>query len=278
MSLPLDVKVEKALGFLKLHEPDAIHLSSDGYYLAFSGGKDSVVMKRLARMAGVDFKDHYNNTTIDPPELVRFIKDEHPETTWNSKGVHLCTRIVQKRNPPTRLGRWCCSEYKEQGGNGLFKLIGVRAAESPRRKGMWKPFMINKRKGLIGCPILYWTDEDIWNFIKRENIPYCKLYDEGFKRLGCVGCPMGGPKSQRKEFDRWPRYEALWKKAFKRLYEGYRDEPNRKGEPRFFAKYDCWEDFWDWWISGKKGVAPAVCQGQFMFTSEEEFEEADLTL
>ena len=42
-----------------------------GYWLAFSGGKDSIVLHRLAEMAGVKFDAHYGLTTIDPPELVQ---------------------------------------------------------------------------------------------------------------------------------------------------------------------------------------------------------------
>lgn len=61
-------KVQQAIDRFKAFEPE------DGYYLAFSGGKDSVVIKRLAEMANVKFDAHYNITSVDPPELVKFIK------------------------------------------------------------------------------------------------------------------------------------------------------------------------------------------------------------
>lgn len=41
--------------------------------------------------------------------------------------------------------------------------------------------------------IIDWTDEDVWEFLRAYKIPYCELYNEGFKRLGCIGCPLGGP-------------------------------------------------------------------------------------
>lgn len=66
-------KVETAIKRLQTFEPP------EGYYLAFSGGKDSVVIKALADMAGVKYDARYNLTSVDPPELVRFIKDEHPD-------------------------------------------------------------------------------------------------------------------------------------------------------------------------------------------------------
>lgn len=66
-------KVQTAIERLKVFEPE------EGYYLAFSGGKDSVVVKALANMAGVKYDAHYNVTTVDPPELVQFIKEKHPD-------------------------------------------------------------------------------------------------------------------------------------------------------------------------------------------------------
>ena len=61
-------RVETAIERLKAFEPP------EGYWLAFSGGKDSVVVKALADMAGVKYEAHYQNTSVDPPELVQFIK------------------------------------------------------------------------------------------------------------------------------------------------------------------------------------------------------------
>ena len=52
------------------------------YYGCFSGGKDSIVIKRLTEMAGVDVEWHYNVTTIDPPELVRYIREHHKDVIW----------------------------------------------------------------------------------------------------------------------------------------------------------------------------------------------------
>ena len=66
-------------------------------------------------------------------------------------------------------------------------------------------------------PIVDWTDEEVWEFIHEYKVPYCCLYDEGFKRLGCVGCPMGRRKNREREFERWPKYKALYLKAFERM-------------------------------------------------------------
>ena len=163
--------------------------------------------------------------------------------------------------PPTRLIRWCCQIYKEQGGKGLLRSIGVRAPESTRRKGLW---LIcnnhNKDKGIILCPIVYWTDKDIWNYIREEKLEYCALYDEGFKRLGCVGCPMGNP---RRDFERWPRYELLWKRAIKRYYDKFYNTPRNDGKERSVSRYETFDDYWNWWIEAKDKDDGNDCQLSF---------------
>ena len=98
-------KVDIAIQRLKSFAPD------NGYFLAFSGGKDSVTIKRLAQMAGVKFEAHYSVTSVDPPELVQFIKREHPDVQRdvpkdsNGKPITMWTLIPQKLMPPTRIVR-----------------------------------------------------------------------------------------------------------------------------------------------------------------------------
>ena len=65
-------RVQLAIDRLREFEPE------DGYYVAFSGGKDSQVVLDLVRRSDVKYDAHYNWTTVDPPELARFIKREYP--------------------------------------------------------------------------------------------------------------------------------------------------------------------------------------------------------
>ena len=127
-------KVALSIEALRTFEPE------EGYYLAFSGGKDSVVIKALCDMAGVKYDAHYSVTSVDPPELVQFIKEQHPDvardiphdgagkplTMWNIIPPHLM--------PPTQLVRYCCEVLKETGGYGRLVVTGVRWAESRNRK------------------------------------------------------------------------------------------------------------------------------------------------
>ena len=68
-------------------------------------------------------------------------------------------------------------------------------------------------------PIIDWTDGEVWEFLKQYNIPYCTLYDEGFKRLGCIGCPMGSKEQREREFERYPKYKNLYMIAFQKMVE-----------------------------------------------------------
>lgn len=141
-------KVEQAIKRLRDYEPE------DGYYLAFSGGKDSVTIKALADMAGVKYDAHYQVTSIDPPELVQFVKTfddvsmDIPRDK-DGKAWTMWRLIVEKRIPPTRVARYCCLYLKEHGGTGRFKVTGVRHAESTKRKNRGGCRIINITPGQV---------------------------------------------------------------------------------------------------------------------------------
>jgi len=253
LAIPLSEKVRKAILLIQEYEPKALELSPDGYYVAFSGGKDSIVMAKIFEMSGVKYQLWYNNVTIDPPELVRFIKDKYPQAKWNSGKKNLPAQMVnESQGPPTRIARWCCEIYKEQGGKEYFKSIGVRAEESARRKGAWQTLSIDRKsKTPVMCPILYFTEKDVWQFIRQEKLEYCSLYDEGFKRLGCIGCPMSGPTGQARDFARWPKYEEMWRRGFVAYWDKYKGLPRRDGGDRWIEKMETVDDLWKWWTSGK---------------------------
>jgi phosphoadenosine phosphosulfate reductase len=255
--------VDRAIDLLQAHEPP------EGYYLAFSGGKDSCVIKFLAQLAGVKFEAWYSNTTIDPPELVYFIKREHPDVEWSQpKYGNMMHRVATApKVPPTRSCRWCCEEYKEHRGNGQEKIFGIRAAESRTRENNWVEVGTDKYNNTAICPILYWTDKQLWKFIYHYKIPYCGLYDEGFNRLGCVGCPLSS--SQNKEFARWPNFERNWKRAIIVNWTKWKGIPTKTGKPRYHAKFETGEDFWQWWRHYKvPDYIRGNCQMELLWTNE----------
>jgi len=188
----------------------------DGYWLAFSGGKDSIVILDLAQKAGVKFTAHFNVTTVDPPELLRFIRDNYQRDVvrWERPAKSMFKLIVEKMMPPTRIDRYCCEHLKERGGKGRFVITGIRWAESTRRskRRMTESCFRDSRKRYLN-PIIEWSVADVWQYIRENKLPYCCLYDQGFKRVGCVGCPMAGDKRVM-EFERWPKFERAYRKAF----------------------------------------------------------------
>ena len=278
----------------------------EGLYLAFSGGKDSVVTKRLLDMSGAKYDSHYRVTSVDPPELVRFIRDQYgdvdrevprddmgePITMWNL--------IPRKLMPPTRLVRYCCEELKESGGEGRMTVTGVRWAESKNREDNQGVVTIMSRsvhKELDGntdfrptrqggvmlmndndenrklvefCyrrhkttlnPIIDWTDAEIWQFIRQEKIPYCCLYDEGFHRLGCIGCPMATRRGRSIEFARWPKYKTAYLHAFEKMIQEREQRGKIDGTWRMGTGP---MEVFHWWM--QDGVMP----GQFVM---EEFDD-----
>jgi len=237
ISEPLDQKVEKSIAAFKLYEPAALtwDMFEPWFHGCTSHGKDSGVARRLQEMSGVAAKWYNSHTTIDPPELIRFGRETHPDTIVSYPKIPMLQMLAEKKGtgPPTRISRWCCEMYKENGCYGQIKVFGVRATESGNRKANWRLWTpLRDDRSWVLNPILYWTDADIWEFTHRENIPYCKLYDEKdangekiFTRLGCIGCPMGGRKGRMAEFERWPGYEKAWKNAFKKFWNNWHGVP-----------------------------------------------------
>ena len=198
-------KVKVAINRLKLHEP------KEGYYLAFSGGKDSCVCYELCKMAGVKFTAHYHVTTVDPPELIYFIREHYPDA-WENRTrpkKSMWQLIVDHGILPQRQIRYCCKELKEGNGKGHVVVTGVRRAESVARSKLYTSEICIP--GYVH-PIFDWTTTEVWEFIKKYNVPYCSLYGEGFHRLGCIGCPFAGKSQRLKELERWPKYKELYLK------------------------------------------------------------------
>lgn len=300
----LQEKIKKSIERLKAFCPP------EGYYLAFSGGKDSVVCKALLDMSGCKYDATYRVTSVDPPELVRFIKNQHPDVRRevprdkNGKPITMWSLIATKMLVPTRWMRFCCSDLKEGGGDGRMVVTGVRWAESQNRRNnqgavtiMWKAasreiqtedFRTTQRGGVVlvndnedsrrmveQCykrhkttvnPIIEWTDDDVWEFIRSNNIPYCCLYDEGFKRLGCIGCPLAGTKDRERELVRWPKYKDAYLRAFQKLL----DNRQRSGKPfrmqQDYTKATA-QDVFNWWMEYD------VLPGQFNLFEDYEEEE-----
>ena len=262
-------KVQKAIDRLRAFEP------AEGYALGFSGGKDSLCVYHLAKEAGVKFEAHYHLTTVDPPEVVYFIRDQYPDVIIDRPALSMWQLIEKKMCLPTRIMRWCCSELKESQLTGRTLITGVRWAESVSRLNKRAVLEINSnskhqimlnsdndeaRKMFEVCalkgkhvlnPIVDWTTEEVWEYINSRGIRYCSLYDEGWSRLGCIGCPMSGEKGMMRDFARWPKYYDLYLHAVERVFSAR----ERAGLP---TRWPNAQAVMDWWIHGGGHDTPEV--------------------
>lgn len=196
--------------------------------------------------------------------------------------------MIKIYGPPFRQARWCCALFKENIVPGRIVSTGVRWQESRQRsnreafetiekKPKYKKkatfedlILINDndaKRGIIDkCaikgrvvsnPIIDWKNKDIWGFIRSEGIKYNPLYDMGYSRVGCIGCPMAGYAGRCKEFSDFPKYRDNYIKAFDRFLK------RKEAEGYQSTLYKTAQEMFDWWIEDPK------MQGQVSLFEEE---------
>lgn len=232
-------KVAIAIKRIKEFEPP------EGYYVAFSGGKDSVVVYDLVKRSGVKYDVHHHLTTVDPPELIRFMREHFGEVPLEKPAINMWKLIIHNKMPPTRLMRYCCRELKERGGVDRRIITGIRWAESLRRnKRRVMEHCMQNHKKIFVHPIIDWANEDVWEYIRVNHLPYCGLYDEGFDRLGCIMCPNKRTQGMLNDAKRWPTYKMAYLKAFDKML-------TRRANEGLETKWSSAEEVMHWWIYGK---------------------------
>jgi len=230
-----------AIERLQMFEPAALAKSPDGYYVAVSGGKDSDVAWDLVRRSGVRHTAHYHVTTCDPPELVRHVANQR-DIFFEKPEMTMWQLIRKKKLAPTRNRRFCCEILKERGGIDRLVVTGVRWEESSKRakRKMFETCYRQKNKQFLNV-IIEWRTSDVWEYIRTHDLKVCELYAEGWKRLGCVLCPM--KRDIEREMTRWPRITDMWRRA---IIESYRQ--------RDFSRFDSAEAYWRWWLARDKQI------------------------
>lgn len=242
-----------------------------------SGGKDSAICREIVRRAGIPYEVQHNLTTADAPQTIYYLRENFRRLEqegiscqvnypfYRGQRVSMWTLIPIKKFPPTRIQRYCCQVLKEEGGQGRFIITGVRWAESVKRKqkrGIYENFVRDPAKKIIlnndndekrllfeNCaikgkricnPIVDWKDRDVWDYIQSEHLLVNPLYDMGFFRVGCIGCPMAG-KIRWKEFSLFPAYKQAYVRAFGRML----DNILASGVE---SKWKTAEDVFSWWM------------------------------
>lgn len=275
------------------HTIDVIRLAakmSRQYYEAplivtYSGGKDSDVLADIAIKSGAEVEFLNSHTTVDAPETVYHIRKKFrnfEERGYKTKikmpDETMWELIEERKIPPSRFARYCCSVLKEQSTPHRFIATGIRKDESRQRatrnefeiRGktkktaqlytyehtsevyieaqekdeIWDCNFIKaakKNKSIICNPIFNWTEKDVWNYIRENKIEYNPLYDRGYTRVGCIGCPLGGRKSQLRAFADYPKYKEAYIRAFQRMIERRKNDGLR-------TDWKTGEECFLWWI------------------------------
>ncbi|RLI81071.1 hypothetical protein DRP04_06945 [Archaeoglobales archaeon] len=179
----------------------AVNIFRDNLALAFSGGKDSLVVLHIALKIKPDIKVVFNNTTVEFPETIKFVRQLAKE--WN---INLYTTIpekhflkaVKERGWANHENRWCCNPYKKEPALKFFKenrikaeITGTIRTESIYRRSL-APFKEFKDGFIRVNPIYDWNDKEVWEYIKQHELPYNPLYDLKYRRIGCWCCPLNG--------------------------------------------------------------------------------------
>lgn len=198
--------------------------------VGFSGGKDSQVVYDLMKRARVEFKAYYNES-FESNTTKKFIKEYYPEVVWRKDhkfGFIQNISVNHNGLLPTKEIAYCCADYKH---NPKYvdecSVVGVRRAESNVRKNRTTISYKNKRTATkmksetsryfrdscqsVGTasiiqllPIVDWTDEDVWNYIKVRNLPINPEYRYS-NRIGCIVCPKANFKKNYNSLMKYPK-------------------------------------------------------------------------
>ena len=147
--------VRKGEKFALMYDPE------DGYYNTFSGGKDSQALYHIVKMAGVKFKTHMSLTSVDPGDVIRFVKAEYPSVIRHKPKMSMFKAAVEHKILPTMRVRWCCADFKESAGAGKVTLIGIRAEESTRRAKRHEVEVSNKNFSGNIDEFEQWSEKEI---------------------------------------------------------------------------------------------------------------------
>lgn len=273
---------DEAVKLLQYYEHMAIEYDPRGYCVSTSEGKDSRVVGHLMRRAGVRHYYLHNITGIDPPELIYFQRrnfrayEDAGHLTYDVMyDKSMWTLMLERGVPPMRQMRYCCLSLKEryvpEQGRAIMAM-GVRKSESAGRakKRDELEIVANGRKGkniimpwdddenrrtFEACqkfaerrvnPIAYWTTADVWAYSEDVHLEQCQLYQEGFRRLGCIGCPNASRREREMQFARWPKVREAYLRALQRMIAARTD----KGLP-LYPHHRSAEDWFAWWIEDR---------------------------
>lgn len=251
-------KIIKAIELLRKYEKLAVQLNFEGYYLAFSGGKDSQLLYLIAELSGVKFQAYFSNTTNELSENVKFIRKYYPSVKFLNPKENFY-KLVSRKGLPTIKMRYCCAILKEGVGAGYAVLTGERKEESSKRKkysdvsvqsrsikrnkaisetDIVKHECIKGKDKLRIRPLLEFSEKEVWEILKYYSKPFNPCYEKQ-GRVGCILCPFAKREQVENHLQAYPKVKTTLLKNL----QIYLDKKNSV----FGSAEECFE----WWLQKK---------------------------
>lgn len=276
-------KEKQAIEYLKLFEPpdDAYYLCYSG-----GKDSDAIrILAKLAGVRHII--EHNLTTVDTPETVyyIKSIPDIHinyPKLSmWKlieSKGIpptrfiRYCCSELKERGGKGKLkitGVRKAESVKRKKNGGLIKMIGKPKTTRKLADEMGLDYEIPRSDGLVmnmdnddsrrfveQCyrtrstminPIIDWTDDDVWEFLNHYGCKSNPLYEDGFNRIGCIGCPLVSVSIKIKDFNRYPKYKEHYIRAFDRMLKK-REEKGTTHKDYYTRDWSSGEAVFNWWI------------------------------
>lgn len=231
----LQKKIDQAIRLIQAADKKAAAVGQP-VEICYSGGKDSDVILELAKMAGINYRAIYKNTTIDPPGTIAHAKENGAEILQPKERFF---ELVARNGAPNRFCRHCCKFLKEY--KVLDKsIIGVRRSESVKRAARYSEptecrFYGSKKEHVEAFyPILDWSDQDVVDFINERHIKVHSLYYrkdgsiDAKRRLGCMCCPLASTKKRLTQLREYPGIVKAYIRAQQKFRDSHPDSKSTK--------------------------------------------------
>jgi phosphoadenosine phosphosulfate reductase len=215
--------------------------------------------------------------TVQYVKSQKDVKISRPERTmWElivdkqippTRLIRYCCAELKERSGKWRVKvtgvRWAESSKRKENG-GLVKIIGKPKTMQKMAEERDLDYRVTKSSGLVlnddndesrrfveQCyrttstminPIIDWTDDDVWEFLKHYGCKSNPLYECEYKRIGCIGCPMAPYHQRTDQFLRYPKYRQNYVRAFDRMLK------ERKSYGKKIDKWSDGESVMRWWL------------------------------